>query len=148
MTVPAGPSHSAAASAPSSTDPAPINPAIFRAYDIRGVVGQDLNPETVDRIGRAYATCMRRTQDVTRIVVARDNRPSSPPLLRAFISGVRATGVDVIDIGLAPSPLLYYAAAVWAPSADGPPSDPPAHTPVTGTSVAAPSSPPATARRR
>ena len=109
---------------PSFPNPAPINPEIFRAYDIRGVVGQDLNSETVGRIGCAYATYMRRTQDVTRIVVARDNRPSSASLLQAFINGVRASGVHVTDIGLAPSPLLYYAAAAWAPSADGPNSDP------------------------
>ena len=90
-----------------------INPAIFRAYDIRGIVDEDLNPRTLDRIGRAYATYLRRTANVARIVVGRDNRPSSASLTQAFSDAVRATGLDVVDIGLAPSPLLYYAAAAW-----------------------------------
>lgn len=92
---------------------ASLNPDIFRAYDIRGIVGSDLTPAIVERIGRAYATLLRRDYDARRIVVGRDNRPSSAPLRDALVEGVRAAGVSVIDIGLAPSPLLYFAAAAW-----------------------------------
>ena len=92
---------------------APINPAIFRAYDIRGRAGDDLSPETVQRIGRAYATHMRRSYGVHEVVVGRDNRQSSVSLQGAFISGLQASGTDVVEIGLAPSPLLYFAAAAW-----------------------------------
>ena len=86
-------------------------PHIFRAYDIRGAVADEVTPENVERIGRAYSTYMRRTYDVSQIVVGRDNRPSSDALRDALIAGARAVGVSVTDIGLAPSPLLYYAAA-------------------------------------
>lgn len=90
-----------------------INPAIFRAYDIRGRAGDDLTPDTVERIGRAYATHMQRSYGVREVVVGRDNRPSSGSLQGAFIDGLRASGTDVVEIGLAPSPLLYFAAAAW-----------------------------------
>ena len=86
---------------------------MFRAYDIRGVVGEDLTPPIAWDIGAAYATYMRRTYSVGQVVVGRDNRPSSSGLRGAFIEGVRSTGTDVIDVGLSPSPLLYYAAAAW-----------------------------------
>lgn len=90
-----------------------INPRMFRAYDIRGVVGEDLNPTLVHDIGCAYATYLQRSYDVDRVVVGRDNRPSSQDLHAAFVAGVRSTGADVLDVGLTPSPLLYYAAAAW-----------------------------------
>ena len=90
-----------------------LNPHMFRAYDIRGLVDKDLTPAITARIGQAYATFMRRQYEVDRIVVGRDNRPSSEALRDGLIDGVRAAGVSVVDIGLAPSPLLYYAAAVW-----------------------------------
>ena len=64
-------------------------------------------------IGRAYATHLRRAGGTATIVVGRDNRPSSEGLLRGFVEGARASGVDVVGIGLSPSPLLYFAAARW-----------------------------------
>ncbi len=90
-----------------------LSPHVFRAYDIRGVVGEDLTPAIVERIGRAYGTFMIRRYDVNRIVVGRDNRPSSEVLHDSLVQGVNAAGVSVLDIGLSPSPLLYYAAAAW-----------------------------------
>ena len=90
-----------------------LNPRIFRAYDIRGNVRDDLTPLISERIGGAYGTYLQRTYGSRQIVVGRDNRISSDALRDAFVRGVRATGVSVIDIGLSPSPLLYFAAAHW-----------------------------------
>ena len=92
------------------TQPA-LSPLIFRAYDIRGIVGQDLTPAIAERIGRAYATYVRREYGVDRIVTGRDNRPSSATLWKSLVRGVRRSGISVTDIGLSPSPLLYFAAA-------------------------------------
>ena len=91
-----------------------VDPAIFRAYDIRGSDQDTLTPHVARAIGGAYATLLHREFGVTEIVAGRDNRPTSPALQEAFIDGVRASGADVIDIGLAPSPLLYFAAARWS----------------------------------
>jgi phosphomannomutase/phosphoglucomutase len=90
-----------------------LNPRIFRAYDIRGNVSKDLTPPISERIGSAYGTYLQRTYASQRVVVGRDNRLSSEALRDAFVRGVRATGVSVVDIGLSPSPLLYFAAAHW-----------------------------------
>ena len=90
-----------------------LNPHMFRAYDIRGVVGDDLNAEVAELIGRAYGTHLRRAYNVDQMVLGRDNRPSSESLRDGLAAGVRAAGVSVVDIGLSPSPLLYFAAAAW-----------------------------------
>ena len=85
-----------------------ITPAIFRAYDIRGVVADALTPGAVRRIGQAFGSeC--RDRDITRAVVARDGRLSGPDLIGAISDGIRAAGVDVIDIGMVPTPVLYFA---------------------------------------
>lgn len=89
-----------------------LNPHIFRAYDVRGRIGPDINPDVFLQVGRAYATLIRR-QGGRRIAVGRDNRHSSAELHAAFVAGVRAAGVDVIDIGLSTTPLLYFAVAHW-----------------------------------
>lgn len=89
-----------------------LNPHIFRAYDVRGRVGADVNPDVFRRVGRAYATLLRRRGGRT-IAVGQDNRVSSSDLRAAFIEGVRAAGVDVVEIGLATTPLLYFATAHW-----------------------------------
>ncbi|MCZ6544817.1 MAG: hypothetical protein O6913_03815, partial [Chloroflexi bacterium] len=98
--------------------PAPgLNPHIFRAYDIRGIArgrpDDDLSPAIAERIGRAFSTYLRRLRPGTslRVLVGRDNRPSSPQLYEAVIAGLRASGADVSGIDLAPSPLTYFAAA-------------------------------------
>lgn len=93
-----------------------INSLIFRAYDIRGIATAsdtypvaDLTPESVNLIGRATGTYMKRTDGTKNMMVGRDNRLHSPQLQKAFIDGVLSTGIDVVDVGLSTSPLLYYA---------------------------------------
>ena len=90
-----------------------VEPRIFRAYDVRGRADTELTPDVARLIGRAYATHLRRAGGAATIVVGRDNRPSSAGLLGGFVEGARASGVDVVGVGLSPSPLLYFAAARW-----------------------------------
>jgi phosphomannomutase / phosphoglucomutase len=90
----------------------PLNPHIFRAYDVRGLLGDDVNPEVFRQVGAAYGTLIRRQGGKT-IAVGQDNRVSSDGLKARFVEGARAAGVDVIDIGLTPTPLLYFATAHW-----------------------------------
>jgi phosphomannomutase len=78
---------------------------IFKAYDVRGVVPDDLNEDVVRRIGAAFATWAA----APTIAVGRDCRLSSPDLAAAFIDGVTSRGVDVVDLGLASTDLLYFA---------------------------------------
>jgi phosphomannomutase/phosphoglucomutase len=81
---------------------------IFRENDIRGVVGRALNRSAGEAIARAFGTFLRRA-GVGRVVVGCDNRPTSEGLYRAAISGLRATGCDVAAIGLAVTPMVYFA---------------------------------------
>ena len=82
--------------------------SIFRAYDIRGIVDETLTDTIVYEIGRAIGSeALARGQQ--RIAVARDGRLSGPRLLAALIRGLRDSGRDVIDIGMQPTPLLYFA---------------------------------------
>ncbi|NOG60626.1 MAG: phosphomannomutase/phosphoglucomutase [Proteobacteria bacterium] len=85
-----------------------IDPVIFRAYDIRGVVDTSLTVEAVFQIAKAIGT-MAHEQGQQGIVVARDGRLSSPMLGESLIKGLRETGRDVIDIGTVPTPVLYFA---------------------------------------
>lgn len=85
-----------------------IAPHVFRAYDIRGLVDIDFDPEWVERLGRACGALFR-SEGRTRCCVARDARLSSESYRDALVSGLRATGIDVADIGMVPSPLLYFA---------------------------------------
>ncbi|NJD07812.1 MAG: phosphomannomutase/phosphoglucomutase [Methylococcaceae bacterium] len=97
-----------------STEPAVVKqvPAeIFRAYDIRGIVGQTLTPELAQDLGRAIGSEAHAKGD-QRVIVARDGRLSSPELCSALIRGLQATGRTVIDLGVAPTPLLYFATHV------------------------------------
>jgi phosphomannomutase/phosphoglucomutase len=89
-----------------------LNPHIFRAYDVRGRVGDDVNPGVFRLVGAAYGTLIRRRGGRT-IAVGQDNRTSSADLKAAFTEGARAAGLDVVDIGLTPTPLLYFATAHW-----------------------------------
>src|SRR5213083_2436993 len=89
-----------------------LNPHVFRAYDVRGLVGPDINPDVFRQVGRAYATLIRRGGG-RRVAVGQDNRVSSTALRAAFVNGVRAAGVDVVDIGLVTTPILYFATAHW-----------------------------------
>ncbi|MEE7628134.1 phosphomannomutase/phosphoglucomutase [Methylobacter sp. Wu8] len=82
---------------------------IFRAYDIRGIVGKTLTKEVVYDIGRALGT-QAKTQGVKTVVVGRDGRTSSPVLAEALAKGIIATGLNVLDIGMVPTPVLYFVA--------------------------------------
>ena len=95
-------------SAPSEPEQPQIAPVIFRAYDIRGVVGETLTEAAVYEIARANGT-MAHERGQQGIVVARDGRDSSPELCEALIKGLTSTGRDVIDIGMVPTPVLYFA---------------------------------------
>jgi phosphomannomutase/phosphoglucomutase len=86
-----------------------VDPGIFRAYDIRGIVGQTLSVEVAELIGLAIGSVMR-DEDLTDIVVGRDGRLSGPDLVGGLIEGLRKAGRNVIDIGLAPTPVAYFAA--------------------------------------
>jgi phosphomannomutase/phosphoglucomutase len=81
--------------------------ALFREYDIRGVVGKDLTEDVAERIGRAYAT-MAGGNGVKTVSVGRDGRLSSPSLRDGLVRGLVAGGVNVVDIGVCPTPLLYF----------------------------------------
>ena len=85
-----------------------IAPSIFRPYDIRGIVETALDETTVDLIGQAFASLAVSRQCKT-VVIGRDGRLSSPQLSRALAEGLQKGGCDVIDIGMAPTPVLYFA---------------------------------------
>jgi len=87
---------------------------IFRQYDIRGVVGPELTPFLARNVGGAYGTAVRRAvpDRTPSVAVGQDNRPSSPELAAALIEGLQASGVDVLDVGTVPTPVLYWAEKV------------------------------------
>lgn len=88
-----------------------ISPTIFRAYDIRGVVGETLNTDIIYAIGQALGS-EALAQGEASIIVARDGRLSGPALCKALIDGLLSTGIDVINIGRVPTPVLYFATHV------------------------------------
>ncbi|AGH49948.1 MULTISPECIES: phosphoglucomutase/phosphomannomutase PgmG [Sphingomonadales] len=87
-----------------------FDPTSLREYDIRGIVGKTLGPPDAYAIGRGFATRVRRAGG-TRVAVGYDGRISSPVLETALIEGLTQGGVDVVRIGLGPTPMLYYAEA-------------------------------------
>lgn len=84
------------------------NPTIYREYDIRGIAGVDFDEAFVEALGRALGTKLR-SQRIGRIAVSRDCRTTSPAYHKVIKAALRSTGVDVIDIGQCPTPLLYFA---------------------------------------
>jgi phosphomannomutase/phosphoglucomutase len=84
-----------------------MNHQIFREYDIRGLVDIDLTPETVSILARAIGTYFRQNQ-VRRVSLGYDARESSPIFRDLFVSGLNQTGLDVLDVGMVPTPLLYF----------------------------------------
>ncbi len=86
---------------------AQLDPTIFREYDIRGLVGKELTPETVETLGRGMGTYFRR-QGKKEVALGRDCRLSSPAFAEALTKGLRSTGCGVIDLGIIPTPLLYF----------------------------------------
>ncbi|HJT97065.1 MAG TPA: phosphomannomutase/phosphoglucomutase, partial [Rhodanobacteraceae bacterium] len=87
--------------------PVNIDRSIFRAYDIRGVVGETLTPAVARVLGRAIGS-EARDRGLKEIVVGRDGRLSGPDMVEALVGGLRATGIDVIDIGAVPTPVVYF----------------------------------------
>ncbi|HCK90027.1 MAG TPA: phosphomannomutase [Gemmatimonadetes bacterium] len=83
---------------------------IFRQYDIRGIVGEDLDPEVTEAVGRAFGSRVRRdaSSSSPTVTVGCDNRATSPALAEGLISGMRSAGVDVLDVGTVPTPVLYW----------------------------------------
>jgi len=86
----------------------PLPPEIFKAYDIRGIVGKTLTPDIVERIGQAIGSEASARQH-PRVVVGRDGRLSGPDLVAALSRGLAAAGCEVIDIGMVPTPVVYFA---------------------------------------
>jgi len=86
----------------------PIAAGIFRQNDIRGVVGDDLTTDAAVAIGRAFATLLAQHGVHRPVVVGRDNRPNGQELRDALVGGLTSSGVDVVDIGVVPTPLLYW----------------------------------------
>ena len=84
-----------------------INPDIFREYDIRGIYGTDLTEEYVELIGKAYGTLIKRNNGKT-VSTGRDCRLSSPSLSESLINGITSTGINVINIGIVSTPILYF----------------------------------------
>ena len=85
-----------------------IHPGIFRQYDIRGIVDKDLTVDAATAIGRAYGTLLRQRDLSGAVSVGRDNRPSGGLLRDALVEGLTSTGANVIDIGVVPTPLMYW----------------------------------------
>jgi phosphomannomutase / phosphoglucomutase len=85
-----------------------IAPGIFRQYDIRGVVGDDLTEEVARALGGAYAALLRERGVTGAVAVGRDNRPSGDALHDALLEGLTEAGTSVVDIGVVPTPLLYW----------------------------------------
>jgi len=89
--------------------PVALDPAMFRAYDIRGVAGVSLTSAAARQIGQAIGAVMHE-RGLPDMVVGHDGRLSGPELSTALIDGLRAAGIHVIDIGMVPTPLVYFAA--------------------------------------
>ncbi|WP_342051798.1 MULTISPECIES: phosphomannomutase/phosphoglucomutase [unclassified Cupriavidus] len=84
-----------------------IDPSIFKAYDIRGIVGKTLTVEVARQIGLSFGSAAVELGEKT-VVVGRDGRLSGPDLLGGLVEGLRAAGVDVIDLGMVATPIVYF----------------------------------------
>ena len=124
--IPPGPEADEVATGPGGGGVAPVNdgigveviesgsarspaPEIFKAYDVRGIVGKTIDEPIVYAIGQAIGS-EARARGIGTLVIARDGRLSGPALSTALAGGIRAAGCDVIDIGMVPTPVLYFAA--------------------------------------
>jgi phosphomannomutase len=92
-----------------------LNASIFKAYDIRGVVPSTINDEVAEALGRAFGVRALEAGE-KRVAVGRDGRLSGPSLSAALIRGLAASGVEVIDVGMVTTPMLYFAASTLATS--------------------------------
>ena len=98
-----------AAAAPPPVAALSVDPSIFRAYDVRGVVGKTLTSDVAHALGQSIGSLMGE-KGLREIVVGRDGRVSGPDLAGALADGLREAGIDVIDVGAVPTPVVYYAA--------------------------------------
>jgi phosphomannomutase/phosphoglucomutase len=89
-----------------------LNPAIFREYDVRGVPGRDFDADFARRLGAAFGSTAREA-GARRVSVGRDCRLTSDELAAALVEGLRSTGLQVIDVGVCPTPLLYFSLFHW-----------------------------------
>ncbi|MFN7855889.1 MAG: phosphomannomutase/phosphoglucomutase, partial [Acidovorax sp.] len=87
-----------------------LAPAIFKAYDIRGIVPSTLNEAVAVGLGRAFGTAAR-AQGQTVVAVGRDGRLSGPSMAAGLIRGLVEAGIEVIDVGMVTTPMLYFAAS-------------------------------------
>ena len=86
-----------------------IPAAVFREYDIRGIVGEQLTPHAANLIGKGFAAFLAEQGIRGAVAVGRDNRPSGDALRDGMVAGLTACGVDVVDIGVVPTPVSYWA---------------------------------------
>jgi phosphomannomutase/phosphoglucomutase len=86
----------------------PPSQGIFRQYDVRGIVGKDLTADVARAVGISYAALLAERGLTGTVAVGRDNRPSGPMLRDALVKALTDSGLDVIDIGVVPTPLLYW----------------------------------------
>tara|TARA_R110001599_G_scaffold64023_3_gene179095 strand:- start:726212 stop:727603 length:1392 start_codon:yes stop_codon:yes gene_type:complete len=84
-----------------------LSPSIFKAYDIRGVIGSTLDADVARDIGRAFGSAVRAKGEQV-VVIGRDGRLSGPELAAALAEGLQAVGVDVVDLGVVATPMLYF----------------------------------------
>src|SRR5450755_5085393 len=87
-----------------------LKPTIFREYDIRGIADSELLSPDIELLGLGLGTYLQRKSGGRNISVGRDCRVSSPRLHQALVKGLLASGCDVTDIGVVPTPVLYYSA--------------------------------------
>jgi phosphomannomutase len=90
-----------------------VNPSVFKAYDIRGVVGRTIDEAFAEHLGRAFGSEALAAGE-RAVAVGRDGRVSGPGLAAALIRGLASTGLDVVDLGAVTTPMLYYVAATRA----------------------------------
>ena len=96
-----------------------MKPHIFRQYDIRGIVGEDLDAGVSEAVGQAFASMVRAQsgKKTPRIAVGNDNRTTSPELVRGLVTGIRSAGVDVLEVGTVPTPVLYWSEVTFGTDA-------------------------------
>ncbi len=84
-----------------------MDPKVFREYDIRGIVGEQITEEDVRVLGQTFGTYMNQ-QGKSRVVVGRDCRHSSKPFRDSLVEGMLSTGLDIVDLGICPTPVFYF----------------------------------------
>ena len=86
-----------------------FDPEILREYDIRGIVGENLNDNTAYTIGRTFGYVVKSKLNLSKIVTGYDGRLTSPKLHNALNEGLKDSGAEVIDVGMGPTPMIYFA---------------------------------------